>query len=1125
MDPCGPNHVYAVTSDSQLLEYDQDTGAFIRLAGTIIDSQTGLVLQVKQIEFDGAGNLYGVDGLADRLVLIGTANAQATPLMESATVNPDDVTAVTFDISRDEMLGARSSDEKFVAFRGTRADDMAGITAKAVNSLNIGQDNSDGFDGRIVATGDSFTAVKVNGEFSGSLTTQGAITQYTQVNGDLSGAIDAAKDISKVTVNSGDFTHGASILTGRNLGSFTVAQGDFAGVILASSAGSITVNGTGVRHSAILIANNAKQISFTGGFDGTMQLGSVDSLTIAGSLSDTASISIEQDAGNIKLGGTTAQSQLIDDHNIGSVTVGTVHRGLIAARRNIGTITVHDATDGIVLAGANIKSITATGLVTDSLFSSGVWIGDDHIYNTDDDVIYGGSITTATFQNDFIDSAIVAGVLPNLINGPGIPDDKLAYTGDPDNFNIAYIDSAEGVSVLSSNLGTVNFLQDVISTNFVAGHAPVVAAAGTIGKIYQRQHGATITHRAYSDPFGPPTVTDARLVATTEVDITFSEEMDSGSFILSQDVDGDGKLSSLSDIVGTVTVTDAQGNVLNNIHLGYANTVINGVSCGVLKVVSPTPFSNGVMVTLSGSLTGAAVTDRSGTRSLLRDFNRDGVKSIGEDMAGTILDGGGDGIEGGDYTFIGSNADLSTGFADAVPFSDPADAGMVDIHGTFAPLALYSLIGSTPLFSGDCDVYKFTAQAYQFVSLDLSTQASAEMGLFYLDDQGTPDPSDDVYKLLASEQDNVVMDPATRKATTSPKDVFEAFELPSTGTYYVVVMASQSLNAVPVETPLVTSEPYRLQVVLASSDDMLDGSPNMYYATPDNQKIAYVSSTLDQHSNVLGSNSHKQLIYLNFGGGIATLFDNNSAITVRPMDPTQLDAGFAGLEDEIANGSSADGVTGVVDKIMSIYENMPASLGSVNVQRISSLAQWQSATSGLCFTTVDPKTWGLDANTDYITVFFGETDNNVLGIDDYGLTSDISTAGQQHAENCVVFLQNCLLTGSFDSAATTTSAKLNEATNFLANVGAHELGHALGFNHQPTSRTNYTLVWDDPDNNPATPNDSNMGVALMSYYPLSVMMTQLAQLGTANLEPSEFPMNSTPAPSIDTADMLKWWYS
>ena len=62
--------------------------------------------------------------------------------------------------------------------------------------------------------------------------------------------------------------------------------------------------------------------------------------------------------------------------------------------------------------------------------------------------------------------------------------------------------------------------------------------------------------------------------------------------------------------------------------------------------------------------------------------------------------------------------------------------------------------------------------------------------------------------------------------------------------------------------------------------------------------------------------------------------------------------------------------------------------------------------------------------------------------------------------------------------AAAITERLNEYSIALGSTAAHELGHVLGLNHQPT-RSDPTLIADDPDNDPGTASDANTGWGLM----------------------------------------------
>jgi hypothetical protein len=126
--------------------------------------------------------------------------------------------------------------------------------------------------------------------------------------------------------------------------------------------------------------------------------------------------------------------------------------------------------------------------------------------------------------------------------------------------------------------------------------------------------------------------------------IRFSEDLDTASIILSQDMTGDGEINDLADVVGSVTVRDGDGKIINDVQLSYKSISDgNGGTYGELTIFKASLFdgSQHVSVLLSGDTTGGpALYDRSGLRSALRIIP-------GGDQAGTIFDGDADGVEGG----------------------------------------------------------------------------------------------------------------------------------------------------------------------------------------------------------------------------------------------------------------------------------------------------------------------------------------------------------------------------------------------------------------------------------------------------------------------------------------------
>ena len=196
------------------------------------------------------------------------------------------------------------------------------------------------------------------------------------------------------------------------------------------------------------------------------------------------------------------------------------------------------------------------------------------------------------------------------------------------------------------------------------------------------------------------------------------------------------------------------------------------------------------------------------------------------------------------------------------------------------------------------------------------------------------------------------------------------------------------------------------------------------------------------------------------------------------LDPTLVND-----ENTLINGGN--GVTGIIANMISIYTDTPADAttaadgppATLNVQNIgSNFSIYDNATSGLFFTTTKPP-----AGEQYTTLFIGTASDAGFGGDLLGLASTVDVANESKSDEAIIFAQN-FAGEAFGINAVT---RLNEYSRAIANVAAHELGHDLGLNHQPTDRVDFFLQPDDPDNNPATPNDSNTGIALMGYSPKS----------------------------------------
>jgi hypothetical protein len=443
------------------------------------------------------------------------------------------------------------------------------------------------------------------------------------------------------------------------------------------------------------------------------------------------------------------------------------------------------------------------------------------------------------------------------------------------------------------------------------------------------------------------------------------------------------------------------------------------------------------------------------------------------------------------------------------PFGDVADTFTEAMTNDPWEITLNgSLSTGNTLEAGDVDVYRFAANVYEFFSVAYSSSIAGVLGLFYQDTQGTAaDTTDDTFELVARWESN-------DSAEAGPYTLFEAFELPASGDYFIVVEPNETISG--------TDNIYSLELNRASSDSNL--LAQLGGSLPTDEEIAYFSNAVGAHNNNLGANDPKQLVYLNFDGGTTTKYDEGPVV-VDAFDMDDIEAALDGEETRIIEGGS--GVVGIVDNILSIFGNIASSytseLGTVaadlNTGRITTQAQWTAVTSGIYFTTVDPSTWGLDPDADFTTAFVGNADDSLFGGSLLGVASQIDVAGQSKADNAVIFSQN------FNGMPVTgnDTTRLNQYSRALANVIAHEVGHTLGLNHQPTSYAagSWVLLADDPDNNSATADDSNQGSGLMAYSSNAELITNLAELGTADLGDS----STISTGQIDTQDLIMRWFA
>ncbi len=1096
VDNAGTGDVFVLTDDTAngfgLLRYDDANGDWVSAIGNITDANTGDTLNVTSIEFDDTtGSLIGLDSRFNQLVTISTTDATATPRVESGSADGTDMTALAYDSANTAWYSFSSSTGtgSFMQFRGIDQSDLGGITASSIDKFII---SGTGYGGRVVTTGNTVKNVSVTGNFYGSLISHGSIVRYTQTGGNFSGVIKSEDDVKDVRIIGG-FLSGGSVESQATLNRLTQSGGNFGGFVSAQKANTIKISGAGQTTADINVTGYGKNVTL-GSYNGEASFGSVSKLRVGGQAGANADIDVLREAKTIQLsGGTAAGSSTTVDGYTKSLTVGGTHRGTVAIRRGMGSGRMAAVISGLLVVGDNTKNFSA-GSAYDSVFSFGTWIGSDGTYNSADDVITGGTVNSATFSGVFQDSAILAGVLPRDGSGDGIPtDDMLLFSGNDSASSIIDVDSAEAGGILKSTIKKLNMRGRIDNNDPSNGACSVAAAADGITKLRVSNQGAYLTTRDYTDDFYAPTVVSATKVNDGEARIVFSEQINTSTLVLSIDADDDGSVTGIADTNGTVRLVDNNGDVVDDAVLSYTTQISDtGDVQGVLIIRRSGGLPSSLTVTLSGgTMSSDTIMDRSSSRSALRDMNQNGTAATGEDVPGTILDGDGDGVEGGDYVVL-FGGDAGDTFLTATPVS-LTSGGSWEVFNTLAS-------------ASDVDVYSFTATAYEFLSVNFVGDPLAAMSVFYRDDQGTSTvETDDYFEALARAEEKY----------SSYSTLFQAFELPETGTYYVAVTTKMdSFN-------LTDDQTYTLELHRATSDTNLVSA--LGGSLPGSEEIGYVSNTVNANNNALGANTPTQLVYLNFDGGTTTEFTTD--VTVDAFDLADIDSGLDGYETTIIDGGTVSGttVTGIVDNIMSIFTNTPSShpAGAINVQQITTLAEWTAATEGLFFTTVDPSaSWGLNAQADFTTIFIGKEETKGAGA--LGVANTVDLCGQSKADNAIVFAQN------FEGYATASSTadKLNQYSRALANTAAHEVGHTIGLEHQPIDFVNYTLLADDPDNSIITVDDSNQGVGLMAYKPTSQRIGNLNQLGTARLgyevgnDQSVFPIGW-----VDNVDQLLRWFS
>ncbi len=1078
--------VYLVGPDSdgnaQLIGYTVGTET-MAVVGELLDS-SGRNIDVDAMDFDTSGvpMLVGLNTDEQRFYTIDAATGDLVPRTDRGVV-ASGLTGLTYDATGDSFFSFQNGTvESFVQFRGTTNADVGGIIANSIDDLEIGSP----YFNRIVTTGNTFTDVDIEGDFDGTLVTDGNLGKLRHDDGEFRGIIDVAGNIDKKLVFDMSVTDQARITVGGFLDDLRMREGTFGGILTAMFADRIRIDGDVAADASINVTYviDDFRVDDDGVFLGAASFGRIDDVRIEGLFGDGAALEITNYADRVRLqGGTHANSSLTIGGNADRIQTDEIHAGVIVVNLALERADFEFVTGGQLYVGGNSERLEVDEHVTDGVFIYGVMFGADGIFNTSDDVLAGATLERAGFDDNFTDSILAVGVLPAEAQGPGLPADHRAFIRDVGSAGTLVTNAAEAGGLRLSRIERLD-IERVIHTSLADETSqPLVVTADGIDR-FDVDHGEHfLTLQTLNDPFGPPQIVEVGSPADNEIRIVLSEPLNTDSLILAETID---------QLDATVFVYDSSNEVISGLTMVYSEqTQPNGDVYGIITVYRNIAFGEDVNITLRGSMIhpfnpadidGPVIMDRGGLRS--------GLQLVGDPL-GAVLDGNGDGVGGDNYGLVVSAVDAADDF--------DLDPTALNLGGAPSQLTLAQTFDD--FF--DVDIYTFAGTAGEYFSVEYTGASDSRMGVFYRDDQGTVgDETDDTFELLARWED------ASYDVT-----MFQAFELPVTSDYYVAVT--------PDDTNFTSGASYALTVSLAADDAalaaMVDGTltagpvaNQIDFGGGNVQDIAYVSNS---------ERVSKQLVYLNFDGGQSTETDQGT-VDFETFDAADLDASLAGMTDTLLNGGA--GVTGILDNILSIFDvgsylpNLPG-VGGLNIDVSDTLANYNAASSGLFFSTVDPTTLdgSLDADTDFTTIYVGRSNAAAPGL--LGQASNIDVAGQDLGDEAIVLLENF---ANSSSAVEGSDVMLNEYSTYLANIISHELLHTLGFNHQPTNGIDFYTIEDDPDND-ADASDSNDGqYAIMAYADLTTNLTQLGQLGTADLTSGEFPVGQ-----IDVATNFVWWFA